>query len=114
MCGYVGVRGPGGPGANSPFTLEPILLELEGENYVGPILLVPLANLIAGHRLGGDVSGLGYGVEAQISKVGASGGSARVQVRYGMQLLTLSLQDGEDSPLQKGPCVLPILKVQGG
>ena len=35
------------PGANTPFTLEPILLELEGGRYMSPILLGALAEVAA-------------------------------------------------------------------
>ena len=45
------------PGPNSPFTLDLILLELEGGHYVGPILLGPLEDLLARCRLGGGNSG---------------------------------------------------------
>ena len=45
------------PGASVPVSLEPILVELEGCRYIGPIFPTSLANLIAGRRsLGGSVT----------------------------------------------------------
>ena len=41
------------PGDRVPFSLEPILVELEGYHYIGPILPVYLADLGAGRRLAG-------------------------------------------------------------
>ena len=38
------------PGASVPFSLEPILVELVGGRYIGPILQDSLANLVAGRR----------------------------------------------------------------
>ena len=35
------------PGASAPFSLEPILVELEGGRYNGPILPASLADLVA-------------------------------------------------------------------
>ena len=109
----------GAPGATVPFLLEPILLELEGGHYVGPILPMPLAGLASGRR-GGDSSGSGgsrkvgkgdvhsgggggrYGGKGGgADRGGASGGgggsgsTARVRVRYDAHLPALSLQDGE-------------------
>ena len=52
-----------GLGANTPLSLEPILVYLEGEQYVGPILPGPLADLLAGHRpdRGGGNGGVNSG-----------------------------------------------------
>ena len=101
------------------FSLEPILLELEGEGYMGDILLSALVELISGQhtnqrptggvtcsRGGGRSSsrrrgrsgseGKG-GVEgrngADVGTVGPGGG-AIVQVRYDAFLPALSLQGG--------------------
>ena len=35
-------------GASVPFSLEPILVELEGGRYIGPILPAALADLVSG------------------------------------------------------------------
>ena len=43
-----------GPGANIPFLLEPIPFELKEGAYVGPILSVPLLDLIAVQRMSGS------------------------------------------------------------
>ena len=40
-------------GASAPFSLEPILVELEEENYIGPILPASLVDPIAGRRPAG-------------------------------------------------------------
>ena len=41
------------PGDRVPFSLETILVDLEGGRYIGPILPVSLANLLTGRRLAG-------------------------------------------------------------
>ena len=38
------------PGANIPFFLKPILVEIEGGHYVGPILIGPLVDLLEGTK----------------------------------------------------------------
>ena len=38
----------GAPGAMVPLSLDPILLGLEGGQYVGPLLPVPLAEMVSG------------------------------------------------------------------
>ena len=90
------------PGVNIPFTLDPILLKLEGGRYVVPVLPGPLSDLIAGRRPGVDSAegsssrgngnddgrkggGGGGGVAATVTKVEASGG-VRVRVRYDVHL----------------------------
>ena len=57
----------GMPGEMVPFSIGPILLELDGGSYVGPILLGALAELFIRRLRGGsgDVSG------------GSGGGSGR-------------------------------------
>ena len=50
------------PGASSPLSLEPILVELEGGLYIGPILPISLADLVSGRRSavgGSPISGGG-------------------------------------------------------
>ena len=49
------------PGGNIPFSLEPILVELEGARCVGPILPVPLVDLLAGIILARGVGNIGGG-----------------------------------------------------
>ena len=46
-------------GETVPFSLEPILLELEGARYVGLLLTLPLADLGSGRRGGSSTSGGG-------------------------------------------------------
>ena len=45
------------PGATMTFSLEPILLDLGGGRYVGPLLPVPLADLVSEICSGDDGSG---------------------------------------------------------
>ena len=59
------------PGDSVPFSLKPILVELEGGRYTGPILPAALANLVAGRRPAGGSALKGGGV--------GSGGSGGVQ-----------------------------------
>ena len=84
------------PGASVPFSLKPILIELERGRYIGPILPASLANLVAGRRpVGGgapksgsggvSVSGRGGGDSGNLKtspKVASTRVSARVKVRY--------------------------------
>ena len=58
----------GAPGAMVLFSLELILIEIEGGRYVGPLLPVPLVHLVSGIR-GGGVSRL-----RDISRGGNRGG----------------------------------------
>ena len=48
-------------GASVPFFLEPILVDLEGGRYIGPILPASLANLVAGRRPAGRSAPKGDG-----------------------------------------------------
>ena len=41
------------PGSSPPFSLEPIMVKLEGVGYIGPIIPVSLDNLVAGRRPAG-------------------------------------------------------------
>ena len=45
------------PEATVPFFLEPILLNMEGWRYVGPLLTATLTELVSGRRGGGSRSG---------------------------------------------------------
>ena len=99
------------PGANTPFSLEPILVDLEGGRYVVLILSVIRVDILAGRRtagsggVGGDGrssgvdGGIGLGGSStalKSQKFGASRGSTRVRVRYDTHLPALSLQDREN------------------
>ena len=73
------------PGSNVPFSIKPIMFELEGRWYVGPILLVTLADLLAVRQAadgnvirGGRGGGGSSGGDSKNSKVGATGGGVRV------------------------------------
>ena len=97
-------------GASVPFSLEPILVELEGGRYIGPILPAALADLVSGRRLasGSDQKGGGGGsggsggsggggsqkVKTSQPMVAASGGSTQVRVRYDAHLPSLSFRTG--------------------
>ena len=93
------------PGANLPFSLEPIMVNLEVGFYMGPILPGPLAYLLAvrqaedvnGSRGGGGGGG-SIGGDTKNSKVRATGGGGvRVWDQYNVQLLIISLHYGENS-----------------
>ena len=76
------------PGASFPFSLKPILVELEGGRYVVRILPLSLSDLLVGRqaagrnsRGGGDGGGGGGGGgDAKKSKVGATWGGREVAV----------------------------------
>ena len=65
------------PKDSVPFSLEPILVDLDGGRYMGPILPGSLEDFLVGRRAeGGNSSGGGGGGggDAKQSKVGATGG----------------------------------------
>ena len=75
------------PGAIIPFSLSPVLVDLERGIYLGPILPEPLADLIAGQRaLGGNIRSVGdpcggtrsvcSGGKPKKYRVGAAAGAA--------------------------------------
>ena len=64
------------PGAMVLFSVEPILLELEGGRYVGPLLLAALVELVCGRRGVGNGSGSGGGGVRSGGGVGGSGGTS--------------------------------------
>ena len=115
------------PGASVLFSLKPILAEMEGRRYVGPVLPVTLADLLTGkHAAGGSGGGSGGGRDGGPSNGGGSGGSdreprnsrmgaargdARVQVRYDVHLTALYLWDGENLTNLLVGTVLPSLHV---
>ena len=84
-------------GCHVPFSLDPILADLEGERYVVPILPASLADLLhkTGGRGGGD--GSGGGATFKEWKASTTGGDTTVGVRYDAHLPALSLRDGENS-----------------
>ena len=80
----------GAPGETSPFSLEPIIFELEGGRYVGPFLPVPLVELASGicgdngdrsigggGAIGGGNRGGGNGYRS--SEGGSGGGGHRIR-----------------------------------
>ena len=95
------------PGGSVLFYLEPIRVDLEGGRYIGLILSISLADLVAGRRsAGGSASrsgcsdgggSSGGGNKKPMPKVGAMGGLAQVRVRYESHLPSLFLWDGENS-----------------
>ena len=120
------------PGCQVPFLLEPILVELEGGRYVGPIHPPALGDLVSrasgrggggsGGRSSGGDGGSGGGVDggggnggggggatANKRKSSATGGDARVLVRYDSHLPALSLRDGESTRSILAGTVLPTL-----
>ena len=59
----------GATGATVPFSLKPILLELESGRYVGPLLPLPLTELVSGrHGDGGGNDGGGSGGNRKCGK----------------------------------------------
>ena len=86
------------PGARVPFSLEPILVKLEGGRYIGPILPAALVDLVAGRRPAGGSAPKGRSGDGISKKplpvVAFTGGSARVRVLYDAHLPSLSLRDG--------------------
>ena len=61
----------GAAGEKLPFLLEPILLELEGRRYIGPLLTLTLAELVNGRR------GVGNGSVGGTGGNGGSGGNGK-------------------------------------
>ena len=122
MRGSVGLRGGRGAGASVPFSFEPILVKMEGGRYLNPILPVSMADLVVGRRSsdgggpktssgsskGGDCES-GGGNKKPSPKVAATGGPARVRVRYNAHLPSLSLRGGENSRYILAGAVLPTL-----
>ena len=78
-----GAVGGGAGSTTVPFSLDPILLKLEGGHYVGPLLPLPLADLVSGRRDsdsdGTGVSGSGSnskGGKGEVRGVSDSGGGS--------------------------------------
>ena len=115
------------PGCQVPFSLEPILAELEGGRHVSPILPLALGELVSrpnwrggggggssggGGSYGGSSGGNGGddgGDTANKSKSSATGGGARVRVRYDLHLPAFSLRDRESTRSILVGMVLPTL-----
>ena len=113
----------GASGATVPFSVELILIELEGGRYAGPLLPDTLVELVGGRcggGGGGDSSGGGCGSSGDggvrggggnrngergggtgwgvaDAEDGVSGGAVRVWVHYGAHLPGLSLREEENS-----------------
>ena len=104
-----------------PFTLEPVLLEMEEWRYTGPILLGLLVDLVAGRlggvsiggNIGGSSSGVsivkGNGAGRSGNNSGTYGGAAKVQVRYDAHHPALSLWDEYKSRTLLEGAVLPTI-----
>ena len=82
------------------------MVDLERGRYVVPILAAPLEDLIVARRAtgvngrgggGSGGSGGGGGEDPKNSKVGSTGGGARVRAHYNVHLPDLSLQDEGNS-----------------
>ena len=96
-------------GASAPFSLEPIMVDLEEGCYICPILPASMTDLIrtagrsapkssggGGNSDGGSDDSGSSGNKKPLTNVAATGGSSRVKVRYDAHLLSLFLQDGEN------------------
>ena len=109
------------PGASAPFSIKPILINLEGGRYVGPILPGPLADLLAGiWKTGGSGGGRCRGPSGSSgssgsdpkSKVGAAGGGGTARVRPPAKPVPLGQgelvepPDGDGPPQPAWPCSL--------
>ena len=109
------------PGGNIPFSLEPVMVDLEGGAYVGSILPIQLADLVSGGGRGGG-SGKENGIKHSGGSGGGSGASsaekrktntsereASVRLRYDAHhMAAFSLQDGDNSSMhQSGRGVPP-------
>ena len=88
------------PGASIPFSIESILVDKKGGRYVGTILPISLADLVAERwsvnsgASKGNIKGNG-GNNKPLPKVDAKGGPTQVQVRYEVHLPSLYLCDGD-------------------
>ena len=110
-------------GASVPFSLEQILVYLEGGRFIIPIFPVSLANLVAGRwsagvgapksgggsSNGGGGGGGGGGNKKLSPKLDATGETAIVKALYDAHLPSLSLQDGGNLRYILVGAVLPTL-----
>ena len=99
-------------GANTPFLLEPILLDLEGGHYMGLILPESLTCLLGGQRTPNSGGSSGSSSVKNFKGQRLWGGGARVQVRYDAHLPVLYLRDGENLRTLLAGTVLPTLNGQ--
>ena len=74
----------GSPGANDPFSLKPILFELEGGRCVGPIFPMQLVYLVSG---GGRVGRSRRENGRKCTGCGSGGGSANTVEKENQQFL---------------------------
>ena len=102
------------PGCLAPFSLDPILADLEGGRYLRLILPMALGDLVSrssgrcsggggggsgsrGSSGGGGDGGGGGGATSTKIKYSTTGRDARVQVCYGVHLPALYLRNGENT-----------------
>ena len=102
------------PGCLAPFSLDPILADLEGGRYLRLILPMALGDLVSRSSGrgsgGGGGSGGDIGATSEKRKYLTTEGDTRVQVRYDAHLPALSLWDRENSPSILAGMVLPTLQ----
>ena len=106
-------------GSSFPFSLESILVDLDGGRYVDPIFPTSLADLLADRRSagsssirggdGGDGDGGSSGNIKPKPKLGTTGGAARLRARYKARLTYLSFQYEENLWSILAVVVLPTL-----
>ena len=115
MCGDVGFKVEG-TGGQHPLLPQTNPGQAGGGRYIGPILLVSLADLVTGRLpVGGSApkgcggGGGGSGNKKTLPKVAATGGTAQVKVRYDAHLPSLSLHGGLNSCFILTRAVLPTL-----
>ena len=114
------------PRASVPFSLEPIIVEMEGGGYISPILPIFLANLFSGRRStgggapisgvigggsGGGIGDSGGDNKNPTHKVGATGGPSQVQVHYEVHLPSLFLRYGYNFRYIMEGVILPTLHI---
>ena len=79
----------GAPGCHTPLSLEQIMDDLDGGQYIRTILPTALRDLVS--KTGGRG---GAGTTSKKRKYSTTGWNARVRVRYNAYLTALYLQDG--------------------
>ena len=91
------------PGCHITFSIKPILVDMEGGRYVGPILPAALADVL--HETDGRGGG-SSGTTANKRKASTTEGDSRMQVRYNAHLTALALRYRENSCSILGGTVL--------